>query len=106
MRRGVCHHFTILSNALLYSLGYKVLCVTGTVIKRGANSDLKLLHAWSLVKIDNKWYPFDSTWGILTGKLPVGHVFRNFGNPVEKFDTYNGYTSYGQRILEVKFVES
>ena len=54
MRRGVCHHFTILSNALLYTLGYKVLCVTGTVIKRGANSDLKLLHAWSLVKIDNK----------------------------------------------------
>ena len=25
MRRGVCHHFTVLSNALLYSLGYKVL---------------------------------------------------------------------------------
>jgi len=106
MRRGVCHHFTILSNALLYSLGYKVLYVTGTVIKRGANTDLKSLHAWSLVKINNKWYPFDSTWGILTGKLPVGHVFRNFGNPVEKFDTYNGYTSYGQRILEVKFIES
>ena len=80
MRRGVCHHFTILSNALLYSLGYKVLCVTGTVIKRGANSDLKLLHAWSLVKIDNKWYPFDSTWCILTGKLHVGHVFLKYGS--------------------------
>ena len=83
-----------------------VLYVTGTVIERGSKSDLKLLHAWSLVKINNKWYPFDSTWGILTGKLPVGHVFRNFGNPVEKFDKYNGYTSYGQRILEVEFVES
>ena len=106
MRRGVCHHFTILSNALLYSLGYKVLYVTGTIIKRGANSDLKTLHAWSLVKINNKWYPFDSTWGILTGKLPVGHVFRNYGNPIEKFDKYNGYTSYGQRILEIKFIES
>ena len=106
MRRGVCHHFTVLSNALLYSLGYKILYVTGTIIERGAKSDLKLLHAWSLVKINNKWYPFDSTWGILTGKLPVGHVFRNFGNPVEKFDKYNGSTSYGQRILEVEFVES
>ena len=106
MRRGVCYHFTMLSNALLYSLGYKVIYVTGTVIKRGLISNLSLLHAWSLIKINNKWYPFDSTWGILTGRLPVGHVFRNFGNPVEKFDRYNGSTSYGERSVELKFIET
>ena len=106
MRRGVCHHFTILSNALLYSLGYKVLYVTGQILEKGAKSDLKILHAWSLVKINNKWYPFDSTWGILTGKLPVGHVFRNFGITMELFDKYNGFVDYGETISEVKFIEA
>ena len=106
MRRGVCHHFTILSNTLLYSLGYKILYVTGPILKKGAKSDLKTLHTWSLVKINNKWYPFGSTWGILTGKLPVGHVFRNIENPSELFDKYNGFVDYGETISEVKFIEA
>ena len=106
MRRGVCHHFTVLSNALLYSLGYKVLYIGGSVIMRGTTADIKTMHAWSLVKINNKWYPFDSTWGILTGKLPVGHVFRNFGMPLENFDRYNTYLFYGKKILEIKFIEA
>ena len=38
------------------------------------------LHAHSLIKIGNKWYPFDSTWCILTGKLFVGHVFLKYGS--------------------------
>ena len=36
-------------------------------------------HAWSLIKIDGKWLPFDATWGIFSGKLPVTHVFKKFG---------------------------
>ena len=106
MRRGVCHHFTVLSNALLYSLGYKVLYIGGSVLMRGTTAYIKTLHAWSLVKINNKWYPFDSTWGILTGKLPVGHVFRNFGMPLENFYRYNSYLFFGKRFLEIKFIEA
>lgn len=34
IKRGVCHHFTKLSNALLYSLGYKVLYISGYVCKK------------------------------------------------------------------------
>ena len=34
MKIGVCHHFTKLSNALLYSLGYKVLYVSGYTCKK------------------------------------------------------------------------
>ena len=72
---GVCHHFTRLSNALLYSLGYKVAYVTGIPAE-----DLKFnmkndFHAWSIVKVGNIWYPFDSTWGIYKGKVPITHIF-------------------------------
>ena len=94
MKVGVCHHFTKLSNALLYSLGYKVIYISGYVIKNNRKFDENSGHAWSLIKINNKWYPFDSTWGIVSGKLPVGHVFNFFfskgyhirGNDYVRFD--------------------
>ena len=79
MKKGVCHHFTKLSNALLYSLGYKVLYASGYAVKGNNSFKTSTGHAWSLIKLsNNKWYPFDSTWGILTGKLPVGHIFSSF----------------------------
>ena len=100
MKKGVCHHFTKLSNALLYSLGYQVLYVRGYAIKNSINFKMNDYHAWSLIKINNKWYPFDSTWGILTGKLPVGHVFSGFFNGLINYqgtDTVNfkGYEING-----------
>ena len=77
-RVGVCHHKTQLSNALLYSLGYKVMYIHGFACEENAIFEEGCKHAWSLVKIDGKWYPFDSTWGILSGKLPVTHVFQGY----------------------------
>ena len=38
--------------------------------------ELNLTHAWSLINVNGKWYPFDATWGILSGKLAVCHVFQ------------------------------
>lgn len=78
MKAGVCHHMTRLSNALLYSLGYKTIYICGYAVQGEKSFKSNIGHAWSLVKIDQKWYPFDSTWGILTGKLPVGHVFSTY----------------------------
>ena len=79
IKKGVCHHFTKLSNALLYSLGYQVLYASGYACKGNNSFKTSTGHAWSLIKLNNnKWYPFDSTWGILTGKLPVGHIFSSF----------------------------
>ena len=106
MRRGVCADFTQLSNALLYSLGYKMLLVHGYCIKKnGFKFDSNDLHAYSLIKLkDNKWYPFDSTWGIFTGKLHVGHIFKAFVNrklysiPYSKVDSYT-------EDLEGKFIK-
>ena len=74
MRKGVCHHFTVLSNALLYSLGYKVLYASGYCYYWNEKK-IKSGHAWSLIKLGNRWYPLDSTWGIVTGKLPITHIF-------------------------------
>ena len=80
MKVGVCHHFTKLSNALLYSLGYKVLYVSGYTCKNNKEFNTDSGHAWSLIKLGNKWYPFDSTWGLFSGKLPISHIFGTFFN--------------------------
>ena len=75
---GVCHHMTRLANALLYSLGYKVIYVNGFACENSSDFDHNCAHAWSLINVNGKWYPFDATWNILTGKLPVCHVFQGF----------------------------
>ena len=81
MKVGVCSHFAKLSNALLYSLGYKVLYIHGHVMKNNI-FDENPMHAWSLIKVEDKWYPFDSNWGIVSGKLPVSHIFSHFINRI------------------------
>ena len=77
-RVGVCHHMTRLANALLYSLGYKVIYTNGFVCESSSEFDQNCAHAWSLIQVNGKWYPFDATWNILTGKLPVCHIFQGF----------------------------
>ena len=77
-RIGVCHHFTKLFNALMYSLGYQVIYVSGYALNKKDHYDRSDAHAWSLVKIKGKWLPFDATWGIFSGKLPVCHVFKQY----------------------------
>ena len=75
-RRGVCHHMTKLLNALMYSLGYQVLYVLGYAMDKKSKFGIEDAHAWSLIKIEDKWLPFDPTWGIFSGKLPITHIFK------------------------------
>ena len=86
IRKGVCHHFTKLSNALLYSLGYEVIYIYGYICENNKEFNENSAHAWSLIKIDNKWYPFDSTWNIFSGKLPVSHIFGVFYDKISEAD--------------------
>ena len=87
-KKGVCEHLTKLFNAFVYSLGYQVIDVSGYVIKENDVFDADNGHAWSLIKVDNKWLPFDATWGIFSGKLPVCHVFTSFfGKSVHAYGT-------------------
>ena len=78
MRVGVCHHFTKLYNALMYSWGYQCIYVSGYAIKDNDSFNEDDGHAWSLIKVNDKWLPFDATWGIFSGKLPVSHVFESY----------------------------
>ena len=92
MKKGVCYHFTRLSNALLYSLGYKVIFAIGFVYHSEKKYfDQYNLHAWSLVKVGKKWYPFDSTKGIITGKLPITHIYRNYIYSEYSLSSYRNY---------------
>ena len=77
-RKGVCHHKTKLFNALMYSLGYQVLYLLGFAVYNKKNFSIENSHCWSLIKIDGKWLPYDATWGIFSGKLPVTHIFKRF----------------------------
>ena len=76
-RKGVCHHITKLFNAFMYSLGYQSLYILGYAIDKKKSFAIEDSHAWSLIKIDGKWLPFDATWGIFSGKLPVTHIFKH-----------------------------
>ena len=78
IRKGVCAHFTEVFNALIYSLGYQVMYVSGYALDKKDVFGREDAHAWSLIKIDGKWLPFDSTWGLFSGKLPVSHIFKQF----------------------------
>ena len=77
-KKGVCKQYTILFNALLYALGYKCIYVSGFAIKYNDCFKSTDAHSWSLVRINGKWLPFDATWGIFSGKLPVSHIFQNY----------------------------
>ena len=102
---GVCHHFTRLSNALLYSLGYKVIYASGYVCQNNKIFQTDTGHAWSLIQLDNKkWYPFDSTWGILSGKLPVGHIFGTFFGKTSRLIGYDS-AQFDEQEMEGKFIK-
>ena len=77
-RAGVSHHFTQLTNALLYALGYQVLYVMGYISQNNKEFDQDSRHSWTLIKLNNRWYPFDSTFGIFSGKLPISHIFDKY----------------------------
>ena len=78
---GVCEHYTILYNALLNSINIEAIYVGGYAFDE--NSKIKkenMGHAWTLAKINNKWIPYDSTWNIFTGILPISHIYERFNH--------------------------
>ena len=78
---GVCEHYTILYNALLNSINIEAIYVGGYAFDE--NSKIKkenMGHAWTLAKINKKWIPYDSTWNIFTGILPISHIYERFNH--------------------------
>ena len=101
---GVCDHFTKLYNALMYSLGYKVVYVMGYAMDKNDSFGREDAHAWSLIKIENKWLPFDATWGIFSGKFPVSHVFKQY-NCKGIITTGYDHVSIGKIEVKGKFLK-
>ena len=105
LKIGVCHHFTKLYNALMYSLGYQVIYVSGFALDKKDTFGKEDAHAWSLIRIDGKWLPFDATWGIFSGKLPICHVFKQFfSSSIKVFGT--DQVEFGNGKSEGKFIDN
>ena len=99
-KAGVCHHFTRLSNALLFSLGYPVAYIYGHVAKKN-KFNYNEAHAWSIIRIGNSWIPFDSTWGLYKGKVPITHIFANID--LSGLVSYS-YSEYNSISIDRKIV--
>ena len=78
-KTGVCEHFTILYNALLNSINIPAIYCGGNAVNEIKSNDDDGAHAWSLVKIDNKWFPMDATWDIFSGHIPISHLHAYYG---------------------------
>ena len=82
----------------MYSLGYEVIYISGFALNKKDTFGYYNTHAWSLIKIDGKWLPFDATWGIFSGKLPVNHVFKQFSSKgVKVFGTDDVSLDFGKQ---------
>ena len=80
-RKGVCDHKTILYNTLLLSLGIPSIYASGFVIDgNNKNNNIDPTHAWSIIYYKKEWINIDVTWNILSGKLPISHIFKCFGD--------------------------
>ena len=83
-KEGVCHHFTLLYNAFLNSIGIKALYASGFAVKNIKTLDGEN-HAWTVAYISGKWIALDATWGIFSGKVPQCHVYRKFNGIYDTF---------------------
>ena len=104
-RKGVCHHFTVLYNALLNSIGIKTLYASGEVIKNindfgGEN------HAWTVAEINGKWIGLDATWNFFYGKIPQCHLYKKLEGAFEPFAIAIPEDKVSTNIIEeTKFIE-
>ena len=97
MRSGVCEHFSLLYNTLLVSQGIDAVFISGYALDMTENNIIKeneytkqipnepntlsrYAHEWTLAKIDGEWIPLDATWNMFEKKVPVTHIFENYGN--------------------------
>lgn len=66
------------NNLLFYLMVYYIHLDINVYMLEDLYLKRKHAHAWSLVRVNGNWLPFDATWGIFTGKLPVCHIFEAY----------------------------
>ena len=120
-KQGVCEHFTLLYNTLLNAYGIEAFKVAGyakditeynTEVKHkkdeknNSSGEATERHAWTLAKIDGEWVPLDATWNLFDKKVPITHVFKNYGdtqsNMVYMSDCKVDFNNTKENVIYVK----
>ena len=93
-KEGVCEHYTLLYNAMLNSIGYKTLYLTGWAFDKNQISGNKdtLGHAWTAALINGKWMELDATWGLFEG-IPAGHIIKTLAKDEYSYYCYQNIES-------------
>lgn len=78
-KKGVCQHYSELTDTLLKTLGFNSYVVTGYVRSPTTGKLSNMGHAWNAVEVDEKWILLDSTWG--AGVVSDNKRFRKKYNP-------------------------
>ena len=98
-KKGVCEHFSKLLHSLLNSINIKTILIFGLVsdeLKRKCTP-----HSWCIIKYKNKWSYIDPTWNILSGYLPLSHIFVSFDNSPVMYSSYDPFKmKYGGYKIE------
>ncbi|MBV9386724.1 MAG: hypothetical protein JOZ78_09885 [Chroococcidiopsidaceae cyanobacterium CP_BM_ER_R8_30] len=79
-RKGVCSGYANLYKALARAMGLEAIIIDGYAKGYGyvISNNTQINHAWNAVKINNRWYLLDPTWG--AGNIKGGEFNRQF-NP-------------------------
>ena len=122
-KQGGCEHFTKLYNTLLTAYGIDAIKVCGyakditeynTKVKKkegdnnqNQNADPSGRHAWTLAKIDGEWVPLDATWDLFDKKVPITHIYENYGEGQQHI-VYNSdnVVKFKRTKENIKFVKS
>ena len=105
LKQGVCHHYSILYNSLLNSIGIETVYASGYSVKN-LNEPTNGRHGWTVAKINGKWIGLDATWGIFSGYLPLCHLFQNFGlSYLTSYNSIEGDVKFNEKSDEVKLIE-
>lgn len=104
-KKAVCEGFSNLYNALGEEMGLEIEKVTGYAKGYGyqvGNKFTQTDHAWNIIKINNQWKVFDSTWGrghgrSVNGKLVSTKEFNNYWFNVNPFESiFNHFPENGE----------
>ena len=74
--------------------------------KKNRSDNANERHAWTLAKIDGEWVPLDATWNLFDKKVPITHVFKNYGdtqsNMVYMSDCKVDFNNTKENVIYVK----
>ena len=63
-----------------------------------------------MAKIDGEWVPLDATWNLFEKKVPVTHIFKNYGvdnvNNIRIIDKINNCTQVTLTKKSIMYIKN